>query len=274
MLRAGRLPVRQDQRVRGREQGQDLAGGHVPGTQRDPGTEAEAGDQRAGAGQAVGELPGHGERDVLRGPGQGPEQDVQALVRADRAKKEKLGFRVGGGKRHGPFRQIRRGGGKGRYGGRQVRRHPRDDDRDVGSQLASLGGLRGGVDDHGVDVRQEGPGQGRAGREGVVADEHGAGTPRGQGGQHRQVGRHLARAHQGEDDQVGGAEPAASGDPAVRAMPGQPTVGARVRLSFLELRSRGAPRLDDDVVASGGQTAGQFGGVPCATALVGVGRPD
>ena len=210
---------------------------------------------------------------MRRGPGQGPEQDVEALVRADDAEKQEAAFRLGGSKHHGPFRQIRRGGGRGGYGGRQVRRHPRDDDRDVGSQLASLGGLRGGVDDHGVDVRQEGPGQGRAGREGVVADQHGAGTPGGQGGQHRQVGRHLARGQQGEDDQVGGAEPAASGDPAVRAVPGQPTVGARVRLSFLELRSGGAPGLDDDVVACGGQTAGQFGGVPCAAARVGVGLP-
>src|SRR5579859_6614659 len=98
-----------------------------------------------------------------------------------------------------------------------------------------------------------------------------------QGGQNGQVRGHLGLAFQREDDQVSRSQAAADRDPAIRPVPGQAAVGARVLHWVGRVcggRAGSAPGLDDDVVAGGGQAVGQFGGVPGGGALVRYGRPD
>jgi hypothetical protein len=182
-------------------------------------------------------------------------------------------------------------GGPLEYGGRQVRRHPRHYDAAARGEIPRLAGLPGGVHQHRVRARQQGPHQRDVTgpalvRQHVVADHHGARAPgpAAQAGQDGQVGGHLERRQQREDHQVGRPEPAPGGEPAVRAVPGQPVVGAPVRLAFrgveglppgIEPRGvLGPPGLDDDVVARGGQPVRQLGGVPRAAPLVRVRRAD
>ena len=103
-------------------------------------------------------------------------------------------------------------------------------------------------------------------------------------GHHREVRGRLERGEVGEDDQVGGPEAAAFGQPAVRPVPGQPAVRARVGLALGHVDGLlagveaagvlGAPGLDDHVVAGRGEAVGEFGGVPGAAALIRVGGPD
>ncbi len=134
---------------------------------------------------------------------------------------------------------------------------------------------------------EQGPDQGDVAgaafvRQDVVADD--GGFRAAQGAHDGEVGGHLEGGEQDEDDQVGGSQPTARGEPAVRAVPGQPAVGARVRLALGDVDGLlagveapgvlGAPGLDDHVVAGRGQPVRQLGGVPGAAALVRVGRAD
>ena len=79
----------------------------------------------------------------------------------------------------------------------------------------------------------------------------------------REVRGGLERGQVGEDNEVGGPEAAAFGQPAVRAVPGQAAAGARVgrALGYVDGllagvepgRVLGAPRFDDHVVARVGE---------------------
>jgi len=167
-------------------------------------------------------------------------------------------------------------------------RHGYGPHRRARGQVAGLGGLGGRVGDDRVRAPEQGAGEGDVAgaalvRKDVVADDRGVRSPA-QAGHDREVRGHLERGEQGEDHQVGGAEPAALGQPAVRAVPGQPAEGARVGralghvdglLAGIEAaRVLGPPGLDDHVVAGRGEAPGQFGGVPGPAALVRVRRAN
>jgi hypothetical protein len=305
VLRCGRFPVGEHERVRGLEQGRDLAGRQVAGPERHPVRQAELGDQLLCAAGPTPELPRNGQRDVGRRSGHGAQQHVEALVRPDDAEEQQAallpaGVGLAGRENHRPFGEMifiidggfRSANRDAEAGGDwQVRRHPRHDDAQVRGEIPGLGGLRGGMHDHRVHLRKQGSDQRDVAgpalmRQHVVADHDGARAagPAAETGQDRQVGRHLERRQQREDHQVGGPEPAPGSDPAVRAIPGQSAVGARVRRAFRDVEGLpagieppgvlGAPGLDDDVVARGGEPVREFGGVPRAASLVRVGRPD
>jgi hypothetical protein len=216
---------------------------------------------------------------VGRGLGQGSQQQVQPLVGTNDAEEKQAGSRGG--------RRRSFGGLILRDGGREVRGHGYGPHRRARGQFLGLGGLGGGVGDHRAAPAEQGAGQGDVAgaafvRQDVVADDRGFRAA--QGAHDGEVDGNLDRGQQDEDDQVGGPEPTAGGEPAVRAVPGQPAVGARVGLALRDvdgLLARveppgvlGTPGLDDHVVAGRGQVVGQFGGVPGPAALVRVGRAD
>ena len=105
-----------------------------------------------------------------------------------------------------------------------------------------------------------------------------------QAGHDREVRGDLERGEVGEDDQVGGPEAAALGQPAVRAVPGQPAAGARVGLALghvdgllAGVEAAGYWARQDSMITSWpgrGEAVGELGGVPGAAALVRVGRAD
>src|SRR4029077_13178716 len=100
----------------------------------------------------------------------------------------------------------------------QVGRHGYGPHRRGRGQVAGLGGLGGGVGDHRVRAAEEGAGEGDVAgaarvREDVVADDGGFRLGA-QTAHDREVRGGLERGQVGEDDEIGGPEAAAFGQPA------------------------------------------------------------
>ena len=264
VLRGGRLPVRHDQRVRRAEQRRDLVRGHVAGAQRDPVGQPQFGDQIIHFRSIGPEFAGDGEGDLCGGLGQGAEQDVQALVGAHDAEEEQA--RGGGGLGRGGQRQrdglgggVCRGGRRGGRGGGylgpfgplivswQVGRHGYGPHRRGRGQVAGLGGLGGGVGDHRVRAGEQGAGERDVAgaalvRQHVVADDaRCAAVPAGRPAHDREVRGDLERGDVGDDDQVGGPQPAASAS--------QPS--GRAQDSPRRVRGKGAPSGTPTVCSPG-----------------------
>ena len=126
-------------------------------------------------------------------------------------------------------------------------------------------------------------------RQHVVADHDrgrgGRGRPAAHAPHDAQVGGYLDRRKEGEHGQVAAAAEEPPGpQPAVWPAPGEQPPGQRIRLALRLLdrlharverrRVHRPPRLDHHVVPGRREAVGEFGRMPCATALVGVSGPD